>query len=55
MCNCVRLGKETGPACAVRAGAGGGLARVGSADETPHAVLAWGSSGTFSLGMLSQA
>ena len=51
----VRLGRETGCVCVVEAGSGGRLARVGSADETHHAVLAWGSRGTFSLGVLSQA
>lgn len=34
----VRLGRETGPVCVVEAGSGGGLARVGSAEDTPHAV-----------------
>lgn len=51
----VRLGRETGSVCVVEAGSGAGLARVGSAGEICDAVLAWGSNGTFSLGVLSQA
>lgn len=34
---------------------GGGLVRVDSAGETHCAVLVWRGSGTFSLGVLSQA
>jgi len=55
VCTHVGLGREMGSVCVVEAGSGGGLASVGSADETRRAVFAWESSGTRSLGVLSCA